>query len=423
VRGPVSAHDRSNPHSGWLGSRSVALIVALWSLFAAPVVTVAAVRPPASLQVTDQPNDAGKALKVEWTLSLDDREMASPRLVTGYRVERATVPNEDKSLEFTAVSDGIAYGETRFVDKSVKPSEKYLYRVIAVAADGADSDPVVASEPVSPIVNWFDWRRGWFLVITAVVCGLILLCTVLARTGKPFYVRPIAGLQAIEEAVGRSTEMGRPILFVPGIVDMNEIETVAGLTIMSRVAETAAEYDTPMEVPTSRSLVMAAAREASAAAAIAAGRPDWHDPERIHYVTDEQFGYVASVCGWMQREEPAACFYLGKFYAESLLLAETGNAVGAIQVGGTAEASQLPFFVAACDYTLIGEELFAASAYLSGEPEQLGTLKGQDFGKLLAAVLLVLGCVLATISVVDPGGAATRAEAYLKTFILGKGEE
>lgn len=416
-----SGQIRSNHrrHCGW----SVAL-VAVWYVFlAAPLSAVAAVSPPSSIQVSDLPNDAGKALKVEWALSPDDQKAADPRLVTGYRVERATVGKEDTDLEFTAVSEGIPYGETRFVDRSCQPDEKYLYRVIAIAADGADSVPVTTEAPVSPVMNWFDWRRGWFLAITALVCGLILLCTVLARTGKPFYVRPIAGLQAIEEAVGRSTEMGRPILFVPGIMDMNEIETVAGLTIMSRVAETAAEYDTPMEVPTSRSLVMTAAREASAAAAIAAGRPDWHDPERIHYVTDEQFGYVASVCGWMQREEPAACFYLGKFYAESLLLAETGNSVGAIQVGGTAEASQLPFFVAACDYTLIGEELFAASAYLSGEPEQLGTLKGQDFGKLLAAVLLVLGCLLATISVVDPGGWSSRAEGYLKMFILGKGEE
>ncbi len=110
MREPVSAHDRSNPQSGWLGSRSVVLILAWWSLFAAPVVAVAAVRPPANLQVTDQPNDAGKALKVEWTLSPDDREMASPRLVTGYRVERATVGREETDLEFAAVSEEIPYG-------------------------------------------------------------------------------------------------------------------------------------------------------------------------------------------------------------------------------------------------------------------------------------------------------------------------
>ena len=93
----------------------------------------------------------------------------------------------------------------------------------------------------------------------------------------------------------------------------------------------------------------------------------------------------------MVREKPAACFYMGSFFAESLILAETGNSIGAIQIAGTAQPAQLPFFVAACDYTLIGEEFFAASAYLSGEPDQLGSLKGQDVGKLIVAAGIVVG--------------------------------
>ena len=147
-----------------------------------------------------------------------------------------------------------------------------------------------------------------------------------------------------------------------------------------------------LDVPTARSLVMAAARDAVQAGCLTAGRPEVYDPSRIYYVTDEQFGYVAHLCGRMIREKPAACFYIGQFFAESLLLAETGNSIGAIQVAGTAEAAQMPFFVAACDYTLIGEEIFAASAYLSREPEQLGMLRGQDLAKLLAAILIVVGC-------------------------------
>jgi hypothetical protein len=271
---------------------------------------------------------------------------------------------------------------------------------IAAEPSAAAASPAPASKPLV----FFDTGKTSFAILTIGICGTVLICTELARRGKPFYVRPIAGLKAIEEAVGRATEMGKPILYVPGIQDVNEIDTVAGLTILSTVARVAAEYDTPLEVPTTRALVMTAARESVQAAALAAGRPDYYNEDRIYYVTDEQFGYVASVCGWMYREKPAACFYLGKFYAESLILAETGNAVSAIQIAGTAETAQLPFFVAACDYTLLGEELFAASAYLSGEPAQLGMLKGQDFGKLAAIVLLVVGCLLATWDSVAPRG-------------------
>lgn len=268
------------------------------------------------------------------------------------------------------------------------------------AAEVTDSGDKKSAEQ-KPV---FDHNKIPFLRVTAFVCATVLICTELARRGRPLYVRPIAGLKAIEEAVGRSTEMGKPMLYIPGIQDLNEIDTVAGLTVLSTVAKCAAEYDTPLEVPTSRALVMTAAREAVQAAALAAGRPDYYSEDHIYYITDEQFGYVASVCGWMTREKPAACFYLGKFYAESLILAETGNSISAIQIAGTAETTQLPFFVAACDYTLLGEELFAASAYLSGEPAQLGMLKGQDIGKLAAILLVLLGCFLATSDSVFPRG-------------------
>jgi hypothetical protein len=110
----------------------------------------------------------------------------------------------------------------------------------------------------------------------------------------------------------------------------------------------------------------------------------------------ESFGYSAAVNGWMMRERPATNIFLGEFTAESLLLAETGNAAGAIQIAGTARPEQLPFFIAACDYTLIGEELYAASAYLSKEPMYLGSLKAQDLFKVLISVAIIAGALAVT---------------------------
>jgi hypothetical protein len=151
-------------------------------------------------------------------------------------------------------------------------------------------------------------------------------------------------------------------------------------------------------MPCRASLVMTAGREVIKQAYNVAGRPDAYSDDMVHYVTDEQFGFVAAVNGIMVREKPATCFYLGAFFAESLILAETGNSIEAIQIAGTAMPAQLPFFVAGCDYTLIGEELFAASAYLSGEPRQLGSLKGQDVGKALAMLAIIVGTVSVTLA-------------------------
>lgn len=282
--------------------------------------------------------------------------------------------------------------------------------VPAASAWAEEQAPAAAAE-------FFRTDRTPLLIAILVVAGAVIAAIFVARQGGPIKIRRLAALDAIDEAIGRATEMGRSVLFVPGIQDMTDIQTVAGVTILGRVAKTAAEYDARLEVPTSRSIVMSAARDIVRAAHFEAGRPETYNEGNINYITDEQFGYVAAVTGAMVRDKPAACFYMGAFYAESLLFAENGNSIGAIQIAGTAEPSQLPFFVAACDYTLIGEEFFAASAYLSGERDQLGSIKGQDLGKLLAALVIIAGCLLATVAVFAPAtGAGRAADAIKSTF-------
>ncbi len=214
-----------------------------------------------------------------------------------------------------------------------------------------------------------------------------------ARSGEDIYLRKIPGLQALEEAVGRATEMGKSVLFVPGIMDLDQVETVTGLNLLGHVAEYTAKYETSLNVPVSRAIVMEAGREICKESYLKSGRPDLFYDDMVHYISDEQFAYAAGVNGIMEREKPAACFYLGKFYAESLILAETGNSIGAIQIAGTGSPAQIPFFVTACDYTLIGEEFFTASAYLSNKPELVGSIKGQDIVKLLVMITMVLTVV------------------------------
>ena len=276
----------------------------------------------------------------------------------------------------------------------------------AAMAQAADAATAATAEP-----GWFRVDRLSLFIMLGVVGAAIVVAIMRARTGRPVKIRRMPALEAVDEAIGRATEMGRPVLFVPGIQDMTDIQTVAGVTILGRVARTAAEYDAKLEVPTARSIVMSAARDTVQAAHFDAGN--------IRYITDEQFGYVAAVTGSMMRDKPAACFYMGAFYAESLLFAENGNSIGAIQIAGTAEPSQLPFFVAACDYTLIGEEFFAASAYLSGERVQLGSIQGQDIGKLVAVGLIAIGVVVATIVAFTPSSRLASALDGFRNLIGG----
>lgn len=345
----------------------------------------------------DNPNDAGGAILIKWILSADDGENGK---VSVYRVIRS----EKREGPFEAVGE-IPAGFGQLIDNNAEGDRQYFYKVLAVNEFKEDGRILwrVQSEsdlvgPVKATAQWFDKRRLNVFIGTIILCGLIIYFINQAKSGKKLFIRKIAGLDAVDEAVGRATEMGKKIFFIPGTSDMDNVQTIAGLTILGRVAQLAAEYETWIEVPVSRSLVMVTAKEMVKEAYSKAGRPDAFNEDQVHYLTDDQFGYAAGIDGMFVREKPATVFLLGNFYAESLILSETGNSIGAIQIAGTGQPSQLPFFVAACDYTLIGEELFAASAYLSREPKLLGSLKGQDMGKAIILVAIIIGVILETFN-------------------------
>ena len=254
-----------------------------------------------------------------------------------------------------------------------------------------------ALSSVPDSLNFFREEKSAMFAFTLTVIMIMLYEVRLAKNSseKPF-LRTIPGLKAVEEAVGRSTEMGRPILYVPGIMDMNEVETVAGVVVLGHVANMTAQYETELDVPVARAIVMQSARQVAKEAYMTQGRPEMYNEDMVHYVTDDQFAYAAAVNGIMQRDEPAACLYMGKFFAESLLFAETGNSIGAIQIAGTGSQTQIPFFVTACDYTLMGEEFFAASAYLSEEPELIAGITAQDIIKVLLIGFIMLSIISRT---------------------------
>lgn len=337
-------------------------------------------QPATDVHASDTRNDAGGSITITWKKSTDTT-------VTEYQFLRT----ETKGQGYTVVGSTGPDAET-YADNNVANKKNYYYTVRAT--DGMNTADSRESNPAQASPQFFNTDRINILVGLLILSGFILFYINYAKKKRELFVRRITGLSAIDEAIGRATEMGKPVLFVPGIMDVDDPQTLAGMSILARVAEKTATYDTPLFVPTSRSMAMTMAQQIVRESYLKVGRPDAFKPDNIRYLTDDQFAYVSAVDGIMVREKPAANFYLGTFYAESLILAETGHSTGAIQIAGTAMVDQLPFFVAACDYTLLGEELYAASAYLSKEPVQLGSLKGQDLGKVLFIAIIIAGLIL-----------------------------
>jgi hypothetical protein len=230
------------------------------------------------------------------------------------------------------------------------------------------------------------------------IWGFILYGMEAAKKKLPRF-RRLTGLDALPEMVGRAAEMNRPLHFTTGLGDLTSTvapQLVAGLAVLAYVAELCANYGVKMIYSVYQAQVMPVATELMKAAYIKAGKPEEFIPEEsVRYLSGEQFAYASAVQGIAERERPAANIMIGPFYAESMLFAETFNRIGSIQLAGTARGYQIPFFAVICDYLLISEEIYAAGAYLSKDPIVSGTIMGQDYGKILAFILMLLG-VLAT---------------------------
>ena len=338
--------------------------------------------PPANVTAMDTPNDDGSSVTISWDAA------PAGSSISGYQILRRIAGG---GLE--EIGGLLPAGATSYVDASIEKGNAYAYIVRAVS----DTEATVDSNETAPVKGsgeWFHTGKIPLFIAMLLFSAAIVWNIYYARSGQEIFIRRIPGLEAVDEAIGRATEMGRSILYVLGLGGVEGAATIAGMTILGQVARRTADYETPLRVPCNDPIVLNVVREMVKTAYLDEGRPDAYNEENIFFLTESQFAYVAGVDGMIIREKPAAIFLQGTFYAESLILAETGNSVGAIQIAGTTSESQLPFFIAACDYTLIGEELFAATAYLSKDPMFLGSIRGQDWGKVLIFAALVLGVVL-----------------------------
>jgi hypothetical protein len=392
-----------------LWKASVLLLVVLLSQ---PWLPVFAQIAPQGLRAFDTPSDGGGSITVVWEqspfVSYNEKyqvllgegtgavEPQTMKMVAEFPTESHYV-SEAKWPWWTRPADS---GMHQFTLKNgrgieLKNGTTYFVTVARVSDEGrALATPVQAT----PEPNWINWNQINNLLL-ALLFGCIVFYAISTARKREIFLRRIPGLDAVDEAIGRATELGKPILYLTGAHDMSDPSTIAAAVILGRVAKRTAAYGTDLLVPHRDPITMAVCQEITKQAYLEAGKPDLYKDDSNFFITSDQFSYTAAVDGIMLRKKPAANFFMGHYFAEALLLTETGASTGAIQIAGTDSDHQLPFFVTTCDYTLIGEELYAASAYLSKEPVQVGTLRGQDIGKALILCVLGIGTILATLGV------------------------
>ena len=223
-----------------------------------------------------------------------------------------------------------------------------------------------------------------------------------AEQGNVPMIRRLAALDAIDEAVSRSEEMGKLVLVHAGydgagIKGAYAGDIVAGLAVQSYVIELCAKIGVRVIVCPAYPELLPMITETVQNAYLAAGRPEDFNEDDIRFFSNVQWPWANGVMGTMAREQPGAVIGIGPTHGEALLIAESSARCGAITILGTPSKSQVAFQIAVADYVLISEENFAAGAYLSKNPAQIGSIAGQDYIKLVVAALVTLGALTVSL--------------------------
>ena len=218
------------------------------------------------------------------------------------------------------------------------------------------------------------------------------------KKGAVFKVRTLPAIQAIPEAVGRAAEMGQPVMWTPGIAGgLNDStqgpQTLAAISILEYVTEEAVKAGVKIAAICPLPDALPLVEEAMRTAYMSQGKPEEFDIESVRFISG-QSAYMTGTLGYLQRDRPASTILVGGFYYESVIIAEAGNTIGAMQIGGTNNVHQMPFLVATCDYMLLAEELYAAGAAISGNPDMLGSIKGEDMIKWVLVAITGVGFLL-----------------------------
>lgn len=240
------------------------------------------------------------------------------------------------------------------------------------------------------------------LVSLLIIAGSIIYYMQRAYAGQLPKLRRLAAVNQIDEILGRCVEMGRPAYYLMDTVNMDTpsvlAPTVAAFQILAYTARSAARLGAKFFVPVVQGLAYTISTEIVDEAYRAENKSDELKlEEAVMYLPDGADRMY--IINHMWSDGMAGAFFIGSWYHKAVIFTENAARVGAMMLGGTDTTHNIPFIVAICDYSIIGEELYALGAYVSEDPTVSSSLAGQDVGKFIALILIILGSILLTLGI------------------------
>jgi hypothetical protein len=256
-------------------------------------------------------------------------------------------------------------------------------------------------------------RDVWLVALFLLFLLAFLYFVWRARLDVPQPLRPIAAYDALKNLLAHAAEAGQPVhisIGTAGVGQASTPDTMAGLYALEFLADRAAVSSIPPIVTVSDPTALPLAQDQLRRAYQRQGYPEEYDPRQVRFiapsVNNNAVAYSAGVMDLLAHERVMANVMIGAFddYQtagafgdEFLLMSQTGAHKDLIQVGGTSNPRVLPFVYATISHPLLGEEIYAAGAYLNSRRSHIGSLLAQDTVRGALVIISILAILARTI--------------------------
>ncbi|MBN1642020.1 MAG: hypothetical protein JXA09_12365 [Anaerolineae bacterium] len=238
------------------------------------------------------------------------------------------------------------------------------------------------------------------MLALAAVSLLVWLYTWRARGGARYPLRRIPAYEAIRGFMDTIAERGKTVHLSLGSAGIGGEETVAvsaGLAVLRHLAEHGASLETAPIVTVADPVLLLVAQDTLYRAYERMGHASRYRSTDVRLVAPDAAAYAIGAQDLISDPGVDANVMVGALGDEYLLMGEAGAQRGIVQVAGSNAVNTHPFMVATADHVLVGEEMYAAGAYLSGDPAQVASLRVQDVLRVAIAGIIVLGIVVKTL--------------------------
>lgn len=226
---------------------------------------------------------------------------------------------------------------------------------------------------------------------------LIVIFRILGRKKPILPLRIISAFTKLSKTIGLSVESGKRIHISLGrgsIYGEQAAAGLVGLSVLERIAQVTTMSDHPPIATSGDGAIAILSQDTLKGSYRAIGVQNQFDPTSGRLTGATPFSFAVGSLPVIYDEQSSIDILLGHFGNEVALITDASMRNGNTSLAGSDDLTAQSIIYATAEEPLIGEELFAAGAYVKSGPMHIASLHAQDVFRWILVMIMIVGAIL-----------------------------